>query len=328
MTRGSDYGDERQRQRLGAGRDDRLLEVDGGGPALGQLDLQLVRRGEPAVAPDGGDLALPGQSGQAAGEPRDHALLPGPQLVDVDRRSAERDAVLAHLLGFSDDLGGVQQGLGRDAADVEADSAQGWPAVHKHDVLAQVGRPERGRVAARPGAEDEYVCGDVTGRCYGARRRGLPGLCCGCLGHWPLAGAQVGNDMAGGDLVADGDPDGGDSPGHGRRNVQRGLVRLQGDQRILGRDYVTGGHLHLDHRHVDEMAYIGDRDLDDLVNPARRAVAGWLGRRGGRVLGDPLPGWRGGRAAGRWPGVQPEDEVPGGYPVADPGGDLADGSRR
>ena len=175
MTRGSDVRDERQRQRLGAGRDDRLLEVDGGDAAFGQLDLQLVRRGEPAVAADGGDLALPGQSGQAAGEPRDHAVLPGSQLVEVDRRGAERDAVLAHLLGFGDDLGGVQQGLGRDAADVEADSAERRPAVDQHDLLAQVGRAERGRVAARPGAEDEHVRGDVTGRCYGARRRAPAG---------------------------------------------------------------------------------------------------------------------------------------------------------
>ena len=46
--------------------------------------------------------------------------------------------------------------------------------------------------------------------------------------------------------------------------------------------------MYLDHWHVDEMADIGDCDLDDLVNPARRAVARWLGRRGGRVLGDAL----------------------------------------
>ena len=129
--------------------------------ALGQLDPQLVRRGEPAVAADGGDLALPGQRGQAAGEPPDHAVLPRPELVQVDSRGAERDAVLAHLLGFRDDLGGVQEGLGRDAADVEADSAEGRLAIDEHDALAQVGCAERGRVAARPGAEDEYLGGLV-----------------------------------------------------------------------------------------------------------------------------------------------------------------------
>ncbi len=75
------------------------------------------------------------------------------------------------------------------------------------------------------------------------------------------------------------------------------------------------------------MADIGDRDLDDLVNPARRAIAGWLNRGGGRVLGDPLSYRRGGWAAGCRPGFEPEDEIPGGYPVADPDGDFADGTR-
>ena len=351
-TRGSDWRDERQRQGFRAGRDDRLLEVDVGHAAFGQLDLQLVRRGEPAVAPDGGDLALPGQPGQAAGEPPDHAVLPLPQLVQVDGGRTERDAVLAHLLGLGDDLGGVQQGLGRDAADVEADSAEGRPAVHEHDLLTQVGGSERGRVTARPGAEDEDVRRDGTGPGLMARRRarpaggpglcrGGPGLCrggpglCrdslgprrGCLGRRMLAGAQVSNDVAGGDVVADGDADGGDGPGHGRRDVQGGLVRFQGDQRVLGRDGVAGRDMHLDHRYFDEMADVGDRDLDDLVDPAGRAVAGRLGRRGGRVLGDPFPHWRGGRAAGCCRGVEPQDEISGGYRVADPDGDLADGPR-
>jgi hypothetical protein len=35
--------DERQPDRLGAGRDDRVLEVDRGGTAVGQVDLHLVR---------------------------------------------------------------------------------------------------------------------------------------------------------------------------------------------------------------------------------------------------------------------------------------------
>ena len=66
-----------------------------------------------------------------------------------------------------------------------------------------------------------------------------------------------------------------------------------------------------------KMADIGDCDLDDLVNPARRAVARWLGRRGGRVLGDALLYRRGGWAAGPRRGVEPQDEVPYGYPVTE-----------
>ena len=85
--------------------------------------------------------------------------------------------------------------------------------------------------------------------------------------------------------------------------------------------------MYLDHWHVDEMADIGDCDLDDLVNPARRAVARWLGRRGGRVLGDALLYRRGGWAAGPRRGVESQDEVPCGYPVTDPGGDFAGCSR-
>ena len=75
------------------------------------------------------------------------------------------------------------------------------------------------------------------------------------------------------------------------------------------------------------MADVGDCDLDDLVNPARRAVVRWLGRRGGRVLGDALLYRRGGWAAGPRRGVESQDEVPCGYPVTDPGGDFVGCSR-
>ncbi len=150
--------------------------------SLGELDLQLVRRGEAAVTADRGDLALFGQPGETAGEPADDTVLPRPQLADVDPRSAERDAVLAHLLGLGDDFGGVQEGFGRYAANVEADPAERRPAVHHHDLLAEVGGPERGRVAARSGTEDEHLRGDLTvcrrrpagrrGRAHVGSRRG------------------------------------------------------------------------------------------------------------------------------------------------------------
>ena len=69
---------------------------------------------------------------------------------------------------------------------------------------------------------------------------GAAGRGCAVLpGNVLRACAQVGNDMAGGNVVAYGDPDGGDGSGHGRRDVQRGLVRLQGDQRILVADHIA-----------------------------------------------------------------------------------------
>ena len=69
--------------------------------------------------------------------------------------AANDEPGVAHLLGFGDHLGGVQQRLGRDAADVEAHPAQRAAGVDHHDLLAEVGGPERGGVATGPGAEDQ-----------------------------------------------------------------------------------------------------------------------------------------------------------------------------
>ena len=63
------------------------------------------------------------------------------------------DAVVTHLTDFVDDLGGVQQRLGRNAADVEANAAQHGPAFDQRDLEAEVGSAERGGVAAGTGAQ-------------------------------------------------------------------------------------------------------------------------------------------------------------------------------
>ena len=66
----------------------------------------------------------------------------------------------------------MQQRLGRDAADVEADAAQGLAGVHQHDGLSEVGGAEGRGVAARPGAQDQDLAGDVVD----AGRRAAGGL--------------------------------------------------------------------------------------------------------------------------------------------------------
>ena len=108
------------------------------------------------------DLALLGQAGQAADEPADDAVLPRAELVEVDRRRGERQAVLAHLLGLGDDLGRVQQRLRRDAADVEADPAERVAARRRHHVRA------RGRRRGTP------RCSHRDRRRAPAARRGGP----------------------------------------------------------------------------------------------------------------------------------------------------------
>ena len=79
------------------------------------------------------------------------------QLLEVELRLAERDAVLGHLAGLADDLGDVEQRLGRDAAAVEADAAELGVFVDEHDLHAVVGGVQGGRVAAGAAADDEEL---------------------------------------------------------------------------------------------------------------------------------------------------------------------------
>jgi hypothetical protein len=65
------------------------------------------------------------------------------------------------MLGFFHHRGDVQQRLGRNAADVQADAAEGGVALDDHGLHAEVGRAEGGRVAAGAGAEHEHVALDV-----------------------------------------------------------------------------------------------------------------------------------------------------------------------
>jgi hypothetical protein len=65
-----------------------------------------------------------------------------------------------------------------------------------------------------------------------------------------------------GDRVADVDAQLLHRAGLRRGNVHRRLVRLQRDQRILGRHLVARRDVHLDDRHIGEVADVGDADLD------------------------------------------------------------------
>ena len=181
----------------------------------------LVRRREAAGAGDHRDLALLGEAGQPAGQALDHAVLPPAQLVDVDGGRGEGQAGMAHLVRLLDHLRGVQQGLGRDAADVQADAAERGPALHQHHLLAEIGGAEGRRVAAGAGAEHQHLRVVVALRRDGRlrrRRRGARGpIAPRGRGAIPrlalarrvrragplLAGLQHQDEAALGDLVAD-----------------------------------------------------------------------------------------------------------------------------
>ena len=148
----------------------------------------------------------------------------------------------------------VQQRLGRDAAHVQADPAEGGPLINQDDLLTEVGGAERGRVAAGPGAQHQHVGVQIGpdgirpdyGRGGGHRlNEFLPGL-------------QFGDRVARRNSVADRDPHGRDRPRVGRWDVHRGLVGFQRDQRIFGGRRLAHGDVHLDDRNVGEVADVGD----------------------------------------------------------------------
>jgi hypothetical protein len=287
----------------GSAGDDRLLEPDHRPGAVVAGDLEVVGGREAAVAGDHLDLALLGQAGKAVGEPADDRLLPVAELVEVDRGLAEGQAVLGHLLGLGDHPGRVQQGLGGDAADLEADPAEDRRAVHQHDRLAEVGGAEGGAVAAGPGPEHEHIGLDVGPDTLGGRRGGGRGLGGGgldrrggllghlLLGHLLLGGPAGGagrleghEQVALGHLVPDPDPQLADRAGLGGRDVHGRLVGLEREDGVVDRHLVTGGDVHLDDGHAGEVADVGQADLD------RRAHGQLLlGRSGATAAGGGRP---------------------------------------
>src|SRR5207244_5437608 len=135
----------------------------------------------------------------------DDRLLPAAQLVDVHAglAAAKRDAEAAHLLDLVDDPGDVQQRLGGDAADVQADSAQPRVSLDQGRLEAEVRGAESGAVAAGARADHEYGrlevdLPSVRRACVGSGRgrpgcrgwRSASGCGCGCGGRGPLLGAR------------------------------------------------------------------------------------------------------------------------------------------
>ena len=152
--------------------------------AVGAVDFEFVRRNEAAGAGDRAHLALLRHAGEAAGQLR---RRPCPCSARSLSRSIfgspKLDAVVGGVRRLVDHLGGVQQRLRRNAADVEADAAEFGVALDQHHVHAEVGGAERGGVAAGAGAEHDQLAFDVGLAAAGRRpacgaaspRRGLRG---------------------------------------------------------------------------------------------------------------------------------------------------------
>ena len=79
--------------------------------------------------------------------------------VEVELDLADLDAPFGEraVIGLLEQLGGVEQGLGRDAADVEAGAAQRLAALDAGGLQPELRGPDRGDIAARPGADHDHV---------------------------------------------------------------------------------------------------------------------------------------------------------------------------
>ena len=144
-------------QRLGGGHDARIAQVQRLGQrgvgadghdglfkidellAFGRLDAQRLRVFKIAAPGQDLDAALLGQERYAAGEFFDDGIFPRAQFVQFDLRRAEGDAAMGRFARLDNHLRGVQQGLGRNAAAVEADAAESFVLLHQQHFFAKVG---------------------------------------------------------------------------------------------------------------------------------------------------------------------------------------------
>src|SRR6056297_2162091 len=157
-ARGGDDGflvhlDTRQRGGFGACGDDDVLGLVG---LVTHLDLALF--GDRAPALDPVYLVLFEQEFDALGVLADDVILVGEHLFPVHGRRFALEAHLGEVVfGLVQLVGGVQQRLGGDAADVEAGAAKGFSALDAGGFQAELRAADGGDIAAGAGADDDDV---------------------------------------------------------------------------------------------------------------------------------------------------------------------------
>ena len=163
----------------------------------------------------------------------------------------------------------MQQSLGRNAADVKAYTPECRVALHQHDLLAKVGRPEGGGIPAGTGPQHDDIAFNVrgrTGRKGCSRRRHRRSRRCRRrrLGFGGAGLVQRQHERTFSHFIADLDLDFLHHTGSGRRDLHGRLVRLDRDQRGFFPDGVAGLYEDLDDADFLEVADVGHLDFDGL----------------------------------------------------------------
>jgi hypothetical protein len=122
------------------------------------LDLDLARAGEFRRALDPGDLVLLEQELHALGVGGHHLALAGLHAGEIELDLADLDPVILEGMGgLVKILGGLQQRLGGDAADIETGAAQRRALLDAGDLESQLGGADGADIAARPRPDDDDV---------------------------------------------------------------------------------------------------------------------------------------------------------------------------
>ena len=123
------------------------------------LDVERVRVAERRPCPGGaGSCAGCGPGRRRTVSCADDLVLEVAQLVEIDLRLRELDAEVVRVRRLGDDVGDVQQRLGRNAPAIDAHAARVLLRIDERDLHPAVGRVERRRVSAGAGADDDQLC--------------------------------------------------------------------------------------------------------------------------------------------------------------------------
>ena len=136
------------------GRQQNAIEAQRLATALRFRDAQSVGILKAGAALDVFHRALLRKLAEAAGQTLDHAFFPGAQLGEIDFRIAEFNAPVFCLVRFFDQLGYMQQRLGRNAAAVQAYPAGIHFRIDEGNFQAKIGREKSGGVTARSAAHN------------------------------------------------------------------------------------------------------------------------------------------------------------------------------
>jgi hypothetical protein len=169
-------GDGGERRRLAPGGDEDVLGLDGLVPALAQRGADLVGAGDlppPLHVVDA--VLLEERLLDPLGKPLNGLSLARLHLVHVDGDVVDDDAVLLErVLGLVVQVRAVEQGLGRDAPDVQAGAPEGAPAFDAHGLQPELGGLDRGDVPPRASPNNADVVLFV--RHGGRGQKGPPGV--------------------------------------------------------------------------------------------------------------------------------------------------------